>query len=58
MRLEKAFLHRYLLPPGPFSLRFFGLGVAELALRGYLPRPGAEEALDLTPEEVEEQREK
>lgn len=58
VRLEKAFLHRYLLPPGPFSLRFFGLGVAELALRGYLPRPGAEEALDLTPEEVEEQREK
>ncbi|TFU15747.1 hypothetical protein E0489_08325 [Thermus tengchongensis] len=38
LRLEGSFAHRLLLPPGPFRLRFSGLGVAEFSLRAYRPR--------------------
>ncbi|WP_019550380.1 hypothetical protein [Thermus scotoductus] len=38
LRLEGSFAHRLLLPPGPFHLRFSGVGVAEFTLRAYRPR--------------------
>ena len=40
LRLEGSFAHRLLLPPGPFHLRFSGVGVAEFTLRAYRPRSG------------------
>lgn len=57
VRLEEAFRQRFLLAPGPWGLRFLGLGVAEFALRAFLPRPGEAEVWELTPEEVEEEGE-
>ncbi|WP_243089343.1 hypothetical protein [Thermus neutrinimicus] len=47
IRLEGAFAHRMLLPPGPFRLRFSGLGVAEFSLRAHrIGRGGGRLALD------------
>lgn len=57
VRLQGAFLQRFLLPPGALALRLFGLGVAEFALKAFRPRPVGPEAWDLTAEEVEEQGE-
>ncbi len=57
VRLQGAFLQRFLLPPGALALRLFGLGVAEFALKAFRPRPVGPEAWDLTAEEVKEQGE-
>ncbi|WP_241374110.1 hypothetical protein [Thermus arciformis] len=57
VRLEGVFRRRFLLAPGPWGLRFLGLGVAEFALRAFLPRPGEAEVWELTPEEVKKEGE-
>ncbi|WP_243028060.1 hypothetical protein [Thermus albus] len=45
IRLEESFTHRILLPPGPIRLKFWGLGVAEFALRAYRVRQEGGRAL-------------
>jgi hypothetical protein len=45
--LVGSFTQRFLLPPGPVFLGFYGLGLAEFSLRAFCPREGGLEAWDL-----------